>query len=194
MMLTPADMSLLAQAAKEQQQAADVAEPVSHAPTTDSILPSMPSPTTSTHDSASLARGALAGVAGALVIIVAIASLSTTRLTTAAKSSPLPETPRLVATARAGAAAAAPASPEPPQPVVAEAQPLRFKNPFDRSEVFEFPAGTTLEEARASVADLLRQRAQDRHMRPGLQHSRINGAATRRSAKQADMAQTAKRG
>lgn len=90
--------------------------------------------------------------------------------------------------------APASAGAEPSEPVVAEAQPLRFKNPFDKSEVFEFPAGTTLEEARASVADLLRQRAQDRHIRPGLQHSRINGAAARRSAKQAALAQTAKRG
>jgi hypothetical protein len=148
----------------------------------------MPSQTTSTHDSASLARGALAGVAGALVIVIALASLSTTRLTTEAKSSPPPGTPKLVA------AAAAPATSEPSQPAVADAQPLHFRNPFDKSEVFEFPAGTTLEEARASVADVLRQRAQDRHIRPGLQHSRINGAATRRSAKQAEIAQTSKRG
>lgn len=206
MMLTPADMSLLAQAAEEQQQAAQAAEPPSHAPTTDSILPSMSSQTTSTHNSASLARGALAGVAGALVIIIAITSLSSTRLETEVKPNPLPESPKLVATAQAGAAAAAPAASEASQPVVAEAQPLRFRNPFDKSEVFEFPAGTTVEEARASVADLLRQRAQDRHMRLGLPHSRISGnravseripsggAATRRSAKQADMAQTAKRG
>jgi hypothetical protein len=87
-----------------------------------------------------------------------------------------------------------PATPEPSPAVIAAAQPLRFTNPFDKSEVFEFPAGTTLEEARASVADLLRQRAHGRHIRPGLQHSRINGVATRRAAKQADVAQTSKRG
>jgi hypothetical protein len=191
MVLTPADMHLLARAAEEQQRAATVADSTPQATTTDSTLPSMPSQTTRTHNSASLARGALAGVAAGLVIVVAIASLSTARLTTAPKSSPPPQAPKLVAAA--AAPAAAPATPEPSQPAVAAAQPLRFKNPFDKSEVFEFPAGTTLEEARASVADVLRQRAQDRHIRPGLQH-RVNGTAARRSAKQADWAQATKRG
>jgi len=193
MLLTPADTSLLAQAAEEQQRAAGVAEPAPPAPTTDSILPSMPSQTTSTHNSVSLARGALAGVAGALIIVVAIASLSTARLTAEPKPSPPPATPRLVAAVTPAAAPATP--PEPSQPAIAAAEPLRYKNPFDKSEIFEFPAGTTLEEARASVADLLRQRAQERHIRPGLQHSRTNGASTpRRSAKQAEIAQTSKGG
>jgi hypothetical protein len=208
MVLTPADVRLLARAAEEQQRAASVAEPTPPPPATDSILSSMPSQTTSTHNSASLARGALAGIAAGLVIVVAIASLSTTRLTSAAKPNPTPETHKLVAASPAPAPAptAAPATSEPSQAAVAQAQPLRFKNPFDKSEVFEFPAGTTLEEARASVADLLKQRAQDRHIRPGLQHSHINGAraarqaipsggaAARRPAKQADIAQNLKRG
>jgi hypothetical protein len=188
MMLTPADMRLLAQA-EEQQRAASVAEPAPHPPTTDSILPSMPSQTTSTQNSASLAGGALAGVAAALVIVIAIAALSSARLTTDAKPNTPPQTSKLVA-----AAATATAETESPSPQLAQTQPLRFKNPFDKSEVFEFPPGTTLEEARASVADLLMQRAQGRHIRPGLQHSRINGAAPHRSAKQAQIAQTAKRG
>jgi len=189
MLLTPADMCLLAQAEEEQQRAACVAEPMPHPPTADSTSPSMPSQTSSTHSSASLARGALAGIAAALMIVVAIASLSTARLGADAKPIPLPQRPRLVA-----AAAPTSAPTESPAPAVVEVQPLRFKNPFDKSEVFEFPPGTTLEEARASVADLLIQRAQDRHIRPGLQHSRTNGAAARRSAKQAGIAQNAKRG
>jgi hypothetical protein len=191
MVLTPADRRLLAQAAEEQQRAAaSAAEPLSHLPTTDSTLPSMPGQTTRTDNSMSLARGALAGFAGALVIVIAMASLSTTRLATATKPSPPPQTPKLVATA----AAAAPAPVESPPPPVAEAQPLRFKNPFDKSEVFEFPPGTTPEEARASVADLLMQRAQDRHIRPGLQHSRVSGPIPRRSAKRTEFAQVPKRG
>jgi hypothetical protein len=40
--------------------------------------------------------------------------------------------------------------------------PVRFANPFDKAEVFEFPAGTTRSEARASVAEILRQRAMER--------------------------------
>jgi len=206
MVLTPADVRSLARAAEEQQRAAGVAEPAPPPPATEAILSNMPSQTISTHNSASLARGALAGIAAGLVIVVAIASLSTTRLTSAAKPNPLPETHKLVAASPAPAPTAAPAISEPAQPTVAQAQPLRFKNPFDKSEVFEFPAGTTLQEARASVADLLRQRAQDRHIRRGLQHSRINGAraaregipsggaATRRPAKQAGIAQSLKRG
>jgi hypothetical protein len=39
---------------------------------------------------------------------------------------------------------------------------VRMKNPFDASEVFEFPPGTTKEEARAAIADILMKRAQDR--------------------------------
>ncbi len=42
------------------------------------------------------------------------------------------------------------------------ARPVRFRNPFDKSEVFEFPAGTSRAEARAAVAKLLRQRARER--------------------------------
>jgi hypothetical protein len=48
---------------------------------------------------------------------------------------------------------------EPPAPV---AQPVLYKNPFDRSEVFEFPAGTTQDEARDAVAQLLMDRAHGR--------------------------------
>ena len=189
MLLTPADVRLLAQAAEEQQRAACVAEPVPHPPRVNPSLPTTPSQKSSTHSSESLARGALAGVAAALMIVIAIASLSTARLATEAKTNTTHQTPGLVA-----AATPVPTATQSPIPVGVEAQPLRFKNPFDKSEVFEFPPGTTLEEARASVADLLIQRAQDRHIRPGLQHSRINGTAPRRAAKQADLAHTSKRG
>ena len=47
-------------------------------------------------------------------------------------------------------------------PALAEQPPVRFANPFDKSEVFEFPAGTTRTQARAVVADLLLQRAMER--------------------------------
>ena len=42
--------------------------------------------------------------------------------------------------------------------------PVRFANPFDRSEVFEFPAGTSRDEARARVAAVLTQRAAERQV------------------------------
>lgn len=54
------------------------------------------------------------------------------------------------------ALAPAPASPATPD------APVRFKNPFDASEVFEFPAGTSRAEMRDAVAELLSQRALER--------------------------------
>ena len=64
----------------------------------------------------------------------------------------------------------------PPVPVVTQAEPVeepapppeepaelvRFKNPFDHREVFEFPAGTTRAEARDKVAQILLDRARER--------------------------------
>jgi hypothetical protein len=53
-------------------------------------------------------------------------------------------------------------SPETPTAESRQPPPVRFRNPFDRSEVFEFPPGTSVEEARQSAAALLLQRARDR--------------------------------
>ena len=44
------------------------------------------------------------------------------------------------------------------EPAAPVAEPVLYKNPFDRSEVFEFPAGTTNQEARDAVAKLLMDR------------------------------------
>jgi hypothetical protein len=62
------------------------------------------------------------------------------------------------------------AAPEAPMPTSVSAAapseasdtPVRFKNPFDATEVFEFPAGTSQSEVRAAVAELLSQRARER--------------------------------
>lgn len=43
-----------------------------------------------------------------------------------------------------------------------EPEPVRVRNPFDASETFEFPAGTSPEAAHDAVADLLLQRAAER--------------------------------
>jgi hypothetical protein len=64
--------------------------------------------------------------------------------------SPLPVT-------AATAAAAAPPAPSTDQPAT-----VRFVNPFDKKEVFEFPPGTSQVDARDAVADLLAERARDR--------------------------------
>lgn len=43
-----------------------------------------------------------------------------------------------------------------------ESLPVYFRNPFDATEVFEFPPGTSQAEARDAVADLLLKRARER--------------------------------
>lgn len=49
------------------------------------------------------------------------------------------------------------------EPVVAaEGKPVRIRNEFDRSEVFEFPAGTSRQEAREQVSQILIRRAMER--------------------------------
>jgi hypothetical protein len=54
-------------------------------------------------------------------------------------------------------AKAAPAGPAEPH-----GAPVRIKNAFDATEVFEFPPGTTEAESREAVAELLLSRASDR--------------------------------
>ena len=53
----------------------------------------------------------------------------------------------------------------PPPPAEAESpagNPVRFANPFDATEVFEFPPGTSQTDARKAVADALLERARER--------------------------------
>jgi hypothetical protein len=57
--------------------------------------------------------------------------------------------------------------------------PVRIVNPFDASEVFEFPAETPESDARAAVAELLMKRAQDRlNASPGVRP--LDKTATRK--------------
>ena len=73
-------------------------------------------------------------------------------------------TPRIKPAVPASAVAAAPmlamatAAPS----VELAPPPVKFANPFDKKEVFEFPAGTSRAEARQKVAELLLKRAQER--------------------------------
>jgi hypothetical protein len=54
------------------------------------------------------------------------------------------------------------ATPETTAPRSSDNASVRFANPFDATEIFEFPSGTSDTEARQAVADLLLQRAHDR--------------------------------
>jgi len=46
-----------------------------------------------------------------------------------------------------------------PESAQAQSEPVRFKNPFDPNEVFEFSPDTTQDAAREAVAEVLMQRA-----------------------------------
>jgi hypothetical protein len=54
------------------------------------------------------------------------------------------------------------AAAETPVPPPADVARVQFTNPFDATEVFEFPSGTSETEARQAVADVLLQRAHER--------------------------------
>jgi len=55
-----------------------------------------------------------------------------------------------------------PTAPVAEPPVDPQLSPVRVRNPFDASEVFEFPPGTSPGEARQSVAEQLLERARER--------------------------------
>lgn len=150
--------------------------------------------------SAWLAGGALAAVVAALLIVGMAGVWSTPSAQgieqpQAKPTTPNPQRPQPALAAPEAPAAVAPAL-EPKQPAEPPpaAAPVRFKNPFDRSEIFEFPAGTSLEDARQSVAGVLLQRARDRH-HPGIAQGRtINGVTPGRPARNTDLAQNSVRG
>ena len=71
-----------------------------------------------------------------------------------------PPAPAITRAAAAPLAEVAPDGPAEPQGV-----PVRIKNAFDATEVFEFPHGTTESEAREAVTELLLSRARDRRRR-----------------------------
>lgn len=89
-----------------------------------------------------LTIGAVAAAAAAVAVIV-----------------PMERAPEPIQTAMAPPPAPVIEEPAPPE---VEGPPVLFKNPFDDTEVFEFPPGTSPEEARAAVADLLVMRARER--------------------------------
>jgi hypothetical protein len=102
---------------------------------------------------------AIAGV-GAVMVLSAIIGYEGLR--------PTPEPPPLPAPV---AQIDAPSSPPVVAPV-SNQEPLRVRNPFDRSEVFEFPAGTTPEAAKAAIADTLLDRARERQAEYDAKHPR----------------------
>ena len=97
-----------------------------------------------------------------VTLAVAVLGIAVASLWPASAAPP----PVSAATSVTPLAAAAPAGPAEPQ-----ATPVRIKNAFDATEVFEFPQGTTQSEAREAVGELLLSRARDRRAE-GLAHRR----------------------
>ncbi len=97
------------------------------------------------------------GIAGA-VAAVGVAAVMIARDGAAHRPTSQAESAPAVALQTSGSSA-----PAAPPPAASAGPPVRFKNPFDRSEVFEFPPGTSKAEARRWVANMLLERARDRH-------------------------------
>jgi hypothetical protein len=100
--------------------------------------------------------GGIAAIVGATVVLCTLVALGAIAQRTSERK------PLAAATSAPTPVPAAPAASPPPPP---PGEPVRFKNPFDRSEVFEFPPGTSPAEARQAVAQLLMERARDRHVK-----------------------------
>lgn len=108
----------------------------------------------------------IAKMGGAIIAYTALAWWSASQLAGQPK-------PPATAATRPPAAIARPAlSASPAKPEV------RVVNPFDKTEVFEFPAGTSGAEGREKVAQILLQRARDRQS----QWERIKPAPNMRTA------------
>jgi len=90
---------------------------------------------------------------GAVLAVVAVAAVAGMyRYTSPVRGAPPPPPPPVVAQEEVEI----PAEPA-PEPAV-----VRVKNPFDESEVFEFPPGTPPNVAKDKVADILMARAMER--------------------------------
>ncbi len=184
------------------------------------LRPNMPDGSAQALDLATLTKGALAGAIGALLIVLAISlwhsspsttnaepTLAPSATQSQAQQAPQSQAPQTQAArtqtpqtqAQPTAANAAPTPTEAAQQPAASSEtplhPLRLRNPFDKSETFEFPPGTTTAEARQSVAELLLQRARDRRSQPvGVQRSRANRTPRGRATKSTDVAQNIAQG
>jgi hypothetical protein len=100
-----------------------------------------------------------AAVTGIGSVLALAAAIGYEGLRTAPEPPPLP--PPVAEVEPAPPPVEAPASDQPP---------VLVRNPFDKSEVFEFPAGTTTEEAKAAVADALLERARVRQAEYDAKH------------------------
>jgi hypothetical protein len=90
------------------------------------------------------------GAASVIAVVTLLIAQRTPHIRHAVPAAPIVVAPPVLAAAT------------PAPDVELAAPPVKFPNPFDRKEVFEFPAGTSRAEAREKVAQLLLKRAQER--------------------------------
>lgn len=158
LMLTPEQMRVLSSAATG--DAAGPVTPASLASPVQARTPPRPWP-----------AGGVAAIIGVTVVLGTLVALSAIAQRTSERKHLAAAVP-----APTPVAAAPEVSPPPPPP----AEAVRFKNPFDHSEVFEFPPGTSPAEARQAVAELLMERARDRHVQfVQRKHGAVRKAAVR---------------
>ncbi len=115
------------------------------------------------------------------VAMLVLAAVAVLQWPTARPAEPLPLPPPPVIETPEAPAPQPEAQTAPPQ-----LPPVRYRNPFDRREVFEFPAGTSVTDAQQAVADILLQRAQERRAARLLKHHR---AAMHSAAEDTSVAQ-----
>jgi hypothetical protein len=168
--LTPTQLDGLARAAEEaeRERRAVAAVPLAVREETAPTLVAVKNEVR-THAPPPSARGkrpylTLAGAALVLALAVTVAYYlgARTRLTS---SVPSPPTEVVEPAAQPPAATPpVPASKPPIEEIRDEPRgtPVRFRNPFDATEIFEFPPGTSPTEARDAVAELLIKRALER--------------------------------
>jgi hypothetical protein len=180
--LSPEQMLALSRSGKEEQAAASqVSTPISTP-----AEPASPNKNVNVRNGTRTGRWPLARAASALGIAAAALALGSAAHRAADRSSSPPAVTIKAPTS------AAPAAPE---PAGLQSSLVRFKNPFDAAEIFEFPPGTSEAEARQSVAELLLQRARDRqsHRTAGVKRARSDGAAPGTVANSAGLVQNSSR-
>ena len=185
LMLSPEQMRVLSDAATA--DAAGAATPAS--PPQASVRP-----TISTKGASPKATQPRHWPAGGVAAIVGVTVVLGTLVALGAIAQRTSERKHLAAAVPAPTPVAA--TPVAPQPPPAPGEPVRFKNPFDHSEVFEFPPGTSPAEARQAVAELLMERARGRHVQfVGRPHAGVRRASVRggSAAVGADLAQNSLR-
>jgi len=181
--LSQEQMLALSRSVKEER--ADASQ-VKSTPISTTAEPASPNKNAKVRNGARTGRWPLARVASALGIAAAVIGLGSAAHRAADRSSSPPAVTIKAPTS------AAPAAPE---PAGSQSSPVRFKNPFDVSEIFEFPPGTSEAEARQSVAELLLQRARDRqtHRSEGMKRARGDGAAPGTAANRTGLVQNSSR-